>query len=107
MIVWLSHHWHALFLALRQFSGAPFASLLNIIVIGVAFSLPTGVYMLLGNLQAFSGQISETPQLSLFLELDADKTAISKIESRLTQHPLVAKLQFISKESALNQLKTR
>ncbi len=105
MIAWLSHHWHAFFLALRQLASAPFANLLNIIVIGVAFSLPTGVYMLLGNLQAFSGQMSEAPQLSLFLELDADKDTISKIESRLKQHPQVANFQFISKDSALKQLK--
>jgi len=105
MMAWLSHHWYAFSLALRQFSGAPFASLLNVIVIAVAISLPTGVYILLENLQTFSGQISETPQLSLFLELDADKTAISEIESLLKHHPQVAKFQFISKESALNQLK--
>jgi len=105
MIAWLSHHWHAFFLALRQLAGAPFASLLNIIVIGVAFSLPTGIYMLLGNLQAFSGQMSEAPQLSLFLELDADKAAILKIESLLKQHSQVTNFQFISKDSALKQLK--
>ncbi|MCK5715693.1 MAG: permease-like cell division protein FtsX [Nitrosomonadaceae bacterium] len=105
MIAWLSHHWHAFFLALRQLAGAPFASLLNITVIGVAFSLPTGIYMLLGNLQAFSGQMSEAPQLSLFLELDADKAAILKIESLLKQHPQVTNFQFISKDSALKQLK--
>jgi cell division transport system permease protein len=96
MIAWLSHHWHAFFLALRQLAGAPFASLLNITVIGVAFSLPTGIYMLLGNLQVFSGQMSEAPQLSLFLELDADKalkqlkqgSGLTDVVDSLTQNPL-------------------
>ncbi|MEE8254499.1 MAG: permease-like cell division protein FtsX [Nitrosomonadaceae bacterium] len=106
MNAWLSHHWHAFFLALRRLASTPFASLLNITVIGVAFSLPTGVYMLLGNLQTFSGQTSSgAPQLSLFLDLDADKATIAKIESRLKQHPQVANFQFISKDSALKQLK--
>jgi len=105
MNAWLSHHWHAFFLALRRLASTPFASLLNITVIGVAFSLPTGVYMLLGNLQTISGQTSGTPQLSLFLELDANKATIAKIESRLKQHPQVANFQFISKDSALKQLK--
>ncbi|MEE8618164.1 MAG: permease-like cell division protein FtsX [Nitrosomonadaceae bacterium] len=105
MNAWLSHHWHAFFLALRRLASTPFASLLNITVIGVAFSLPTGVYMLLGNLQTFSGQTSSgAPQLSLFLDLDADKATIAKIESRLKQHPQVANFQFISKDSALKQL---
>ncbi len=61
--------------------------------------------MLLGNLQTFSGQTSSgAPQLSLFLDLDADKATIAKIESRLKQHPQVANFQFISKDSALKQL---
>lgn len=105
MNTWLSLHWHAFFLALRRLASTPYASLLNIIVIGVAFSLPTGVYILLENLQTFSGQTSGEPQLSLFLELDTDKAMIAKIESRLKQHPQVANFQFISKDNALKQLK--
>ncbi|TFH07886.1 MAG: FtsX-like permease family protein [Nitrosomonadales bacterium] len=105
MSAWFSHHWHAFFLALRRLASAPFASLLNITVIGVAFSLPTGVYMLLGNLQAFSGQMSGAPQLSLYLKLDTDKATIAELESRLRQHPQVANFRFVSKDRALKQLK--
>jgi len=104
---WLSHHWHAFFLALRRLAGAPLASLLNITVIGVAFSLPTGVYMLLGNVQNFSGQLSGAPQLSVFLKLGTDKAAIGKLESHLRQHPQIANFRFISKDKALKQLKQK
>lgn len=58
MSIWFSHHWHALVSALRKLTDAPITSLLNIVVIGVAFSLPTGAYILLENLQVFSGQVS-------------------------------------------------
>jgi cell division transport system permease protein len=104
---WLSHHWHALFLALRKLAGAPLASLLNITVIGVAFSLPTGVYMLLDNVQNFSGQLSGAPQLSVFLKPGTDKAAIEKLESHLRQHPQIASFRFISKDKALKQLKQK
>lgn len=107
MNTWLSHHWHAFFLALRRLVGAPLVSLLNITVIGVAFSLPTGVYMLLGNAQSFSGQLSGSPQLSVFLKLGTDKDAIEKLESHLRQHPQIASFQFISKNKALEQLKQK
>ena len=107
MNTWISHHWHAFFLALRRLAGAPLASLLNITVIGVAFSLPTGVYMLLGNVQNFSGQISEAPQLSVFLKPGTDKAAIEKLESHLKQHPQIANFRFISKDEALKQLKQK
>ena len=108
MSVWLSHHWHAFMLTLKRLVGTPasvLASLLNVAVIGIAFSLPAGVYVLLENLQAFSGQVSGAPQLSLFLALDASKAELAQIESRLKQHPQVASFQFIPRDRALQQIK--
>jgi cell division transport system permease protein len=105
MSVWFSHHSHAFVLAFKRLAGAPIGNLLSIIVIGIAFSLPAGIYILLENLQAFSGQVSGAPQLSLFLKLDANTGEVEQIESRLKQHPLVASFDFISRDSALEQLK--
>lgn len=105
MSVWLSHHSYALALALKQLVRTPFSSLLSIAVIGIALSLPTGSYMLLGNLQSFSGHISGAPQLSLFLALDASRDEAAQIGSRLKQHPQVTSFQFVPKDSALQQLK--
>ena len=105
MSVWLSHHSYALALALKRLVRTPFTSLLSIAVIGITLSLPAGVYMLLGNLQAFSGQVSGAPQLSLFLASDANRDEVAQIGSRLKQHPQVASFQFVPKDSALQQLK--
>ncbi len=105
MRVWLSHHSYALALALKRLARTPFASLLSIAVIGIALSLPAGGYMLLGNLQTFSGYISGAPQLSLFLALDANREEVAQIKSRLKQHVQVASFQFIPRDSALQQLK--
>ncbi|ARO86774.1 ABC transporter permease [Nitrosospira lacus] len=105
MSVWFAHHWYAFVLALKRLIGAPIGNLLSIIVIGIAFSLPAGIYMLLGNLQAFSTQVSGAPQLSLFLELNTDGDEVAQIEARLKEHPQVASFEFIPRESALEQLK--
>src|SRR6187455_1196536 len=105
MSVWLAHHWYAFVLALKRLAGAPIGNLLSIIVIGIAFSLPAGIYMLLGNLQAFSTQVSGAPQLSLFLELDTNGDEVAQITARLKEHPQVASFEFIPRDSALEQLK--
>ncbi|PTR06603.1 cell division protein FtsX [Nitrosospira sp. Nsp5] len=105
MSVWLAHHWYAFVLALKRLAGAPIGNLLSIIVIGIAFSLPAGIYMLLGNLQAFSTQVSGAPQLSLFLELDTNGDEVAQIAARLKEHPQVASFEFIPRDSALEQLK--
>ena len=106
MSMWLSHHSYALALAMKRLVRTPFASLLSIAVIGIALSLPAGGYMLLENLQSFSGHISSSaPQLSLFLTLDASRDEAAQIESRLKRHPQIANFQFVPKDRALQQLK--
>lgn len=105
MSAWLAHHWHAFALSLKRLLGSPLSTLLNVVVIGIAFSLPTGVYVLLDNLRALSGQIDSAPQLSLFLKLDAGKQDVAQIEARLKRHPSVARFQFIPRDRALQQLK--
>lgn len=104
MSVWLSQHWQALSQTLRQLVNTPLSSLLSIIVIGIAFSLPLGIYTLLGNLQAISGDVTDTPQLSLFLKLSTTEEDIENINSRLEKLSYIASFQFISKEIALQQL---
>jgi cell division transport system permease protein len=105
MSVWLSHHFYGFAVAIKRLARAPLGSLLSITVIGIAFSLPAGIYVLLENLHSLSGQFAATPQLSLFLKLDADAEAVAEIESRLKQHTDVAAFRFIPKNSALEQLK--
>lgn len=105
MNVWLSHHSYALVLALKRLAGASTGSLLSIAVMGIAFSLPVGIYVLLENLRAFSAQVSGAPQLSVFLKLDANHDDVAQIESDLKQHPKVGSFEFISKDSAWVKLK--
>ena len=103
MSVWLSHHFRALVLALKRLLMSPLGSLLSISVIGIAFSLPAGIYVMLENLQAVAGQFSAAPQLSLFLKLDSSGEAVSEVKSRLEHHPNITTFQFISKENALRE----
>jgi cell division transport system permease protein len=105
MSVWLSHHFYAFAVAIKRLARAPLGSLLSIAVIGIAFSLPAGIYVLLENLQDLSGRFSARPQVSLFLKLNADAEAVAEIEFRLKQHPDVASFRFIPKSNALEQLK--
>jgi cell division transport system permease protein len=91
--------------ATRRLARSPVATLLNVVVIGVALSLPVGLYLGLTELQGMARQLSSDPQLSLFLDRDAASDQARDIERRLRQHPLVASVQFIPKERALDDLK--
>ncbi|MBI2311868.1 MAG: ABC transporter permease [Betaproteobacteria bacterium] len=102
---WIVQHAQAMGFTLRRLVRAPVASLLNILVMGIALSLPAGAYVLLENLQALSGQVNSAPQVSLFLALDAARSDVEKTEARLKSHPEVKRYRFVPRDQALADLK--
>lgn len=105
MTGWLSQHGSALRDAVRRLASAPLATLLNILVIGAALSLPAGLYLGLGQLQALSRQLSGDPQVSLFFALDASDADVAAVRQRLRAHPHVDRVRFIPKAEAFEELK--
>ncbi len=101
---WLMQHWHVFVFTLKRLVSTPVTSLLSIIVIGIAFSLPAGIYILMDNLRAISGQTAGSPQMSLYLKLNASESDVEKIRQRLQDSAQIMRFQFISKSAALQQL---
>jgi cell division transport system permease protein len=85
--------------------ASPLAGTLNILVIGIALSLPAGMYVLLQNAQGLVAQLSGTPQISLFMSLDAKADDIDRLRRQLDQHPAIARIEFVARAKALEQLK--
>jgi cell division transport system permease protein len=104
MKAWLNHHGHSLRLAARRLVGAPVATLLNILVIGIALSLPIGLYVALGNLQRLAGQAPQDPEITVFLKAETNESGARKLMERLRTTPNVAGTRFISREDGLKSL---
>jgi cell division transport system permease protein len=102
---WLTQHAAALRDSLRRLTASPLATLLNVLVIGVALSLPLGLYLALSQLQGLSRQLSGDPQVSIFLALDASSAEVAEVQRRLRAHPRVAQVRFIPRAEALDDLK--
>ena len=73
-------------------------------VMGVTLSLPAILFTIIDNLGQVTGSIESKPQLSLFLKLDASSSTKQAISEQLKKHPDIAKYEFVSKESAWEQL---
>ena len=101
---WLLHHLQVMQFTLRRLRTTPVSSLLNILVIGVALSLPTGGYLLLQNVQSLSDKLVGTPQISVFLSMNVSQDEISRYTKQLEQHPAIARVEFVPREQALQQL---
>ena len=85
--------------------ASPLAAFLNILVIGIALSLPTGMYVVLKNAQGLVAQLSGTPQISLFLNMNVKTGDVDALRIQLAQHPAIARIEFVSREQALEQLR--
>jgi len=71
---------------------------------GVTLSLPAILFTIIDNLGQVTSSVESKPQLSLFLKLDASSSTKQAISEQLKKHPDIAKYEFVSKESAWEQL---
>lgn len=104
-MTWLFAHIDALRDGARRLIRQPFATILNVVVFGIALALPSGFYVGLDNLERFSRQLTSKPQLSLFLTIDASTNDAERIKERLQSHPAVGRFRFVHRNDALDELK--
>ena len=102
---WLLGHLYTLRESLARLARQPVASVLNVVVIGIALSLPAGFYLGLSNLQTFSRQLSSDPQVSIFMAIDASATDVAGVEQRLKANSELRRVEFVGREQALARLK--
>lgn len=102
---WLLHHRQAAEQALRRLAATPLNTLLGALVVGIALALPAGGEMMLANFQRLAQRIAATPQISVFMTLDAGKKDVAEIESLLRRHPQTQKVRLVSREETLRRLK--
>jgi cell division transport system permease protein len=103
-VSWLFAHLDAFRDSARRLLEQPFATLLNIVVFGIALALPSGFYVGLDNVARFSRQLTSEPQLSLFLTVGASRSDASAIEERLRRHSFVGEFRFVDRDTALQEL---
>lgn len=103
MNAWFSQHRAALAAALRRLWASPLNSLLSLLVIGIALTLPGAGYVLLDNLRDLGRNASGGQQISLFMQLEASRKEVAEIEGRLkAANP--GKWRFVPKEEALKRM---
>ena len=105
MRAWFAQHGRSFTAAFARFARAPLGAALNVLVIGIALSLPLGLYVVIDNLQAPARQLATEPQVSAFMALDASPAEVAQIEARLKQNPRVQRFRFVPREQALQELK--
>jgi cell division transport system permease protein len=103
---WFSQHRAAFVRALRRLVGSPLNTVLSLLAIGIALTLPGAGFVLLENLRDLGRSVSGAPQISVFMALDASRKESAAIEARLRQS-VGAAWRFVPREDALKRLQAR
>ena len=102
----LTQHRAALRSAFRRLAAAPLNSLLSLLAIGIALTLPGFGFVVLDNLHDLGRNASGMQEISVFMNLDASSKDVAEIEKRLRQ-AASSKWRFVPKEEALKRMEAR
>ena len=105
MRAWFEHSLHSLGLALRRLRETPFASLLSILVIGVALSLPASLYVALVNIDRLAGGVETRPEITLFLKVGLSEAEGRQLADNLSRRADLRGVRFVTREEGLQRLK--
>ncbi len=104
-MTWIETQRRAFLLALRRLAATPLNTLLSILGIGIALALPAGGYVLLSHVVKLA-QGGATPQLTVFLAVDAERRTAQAVEARLKALPGVGRSDFLAREDTLARMKS-
>lgn len=103
----LDHHRGSGRDAARRLLANRVTTLMTVLVIAVALSLPAVLYVVLDNLRALSGHYEGQAQISLFLKKEVTAPAQRKLADRLAARPDVSRVQVITREQALDEFRAQ
>ena len=92
--------------AVRQLFKQPLATLLILVMLAIAMSLPLALYLGVQSSQAVLGKLNESPQITLYMEQNADEADSAVVKELLAADKRIEKSEFIGKAQGLSELQT-
>lgn len=97
------HHLQALLDSLGRLARNPVSSAMTVAVIGIALALPTGLHVVLKNVQAVSAGWENAAQISLFLRKNLRDERVQQLIAELKAMREVAVVRYVSPTEALEE----
>jgi cell division transport system permease protein len=102
---WLILHGHALERAVKRLFAQPAVTMFSVLVIGIAITLPLGLYVVFANVRSAASHVNTEPNVNVYLALGASSQDAKEIERKLKVLGNVDRVTFISREAALEEMK--
>ncbi|MBP6346526.1 permease-like cell division protein FtsX [Neisseriaceae bacterium CLB008] len=82
----------------------PFGSLFTFAMLAVAMTLPLALYLGVQSSSPFIGKLAKTPQVTVYMDRQVSEDDLRNVEQSLAALSTIAKVDFVSKDEALDQL---
>jgi cell division transport system permease protein len=102
---WLERHFQTLVGSLGRLWQQPFATLLTIVVIGIALALPACLHVLVQNVRTASGGWSSALDISVYMKPDATLEQARRAAERIRQRRDVDAVTLIEADAALAEFR--
>ncbi|WP_126452449.1 permease-like cell division protein FtsX [Sulfuriflexus mobilis] len=103
--VYIARHLQVFFATLGELVRAPFSNMMTIAVIGIALALPTGLHVLLQNVQQVTAQWDGAAQISLFLHQKTTDKQAEQLAKLIRQRQDVSSVTTIPRAAALEEFR--
>jgi len=104
---WVDHHLYSFVASLGRVFRKPWATLLTVGVMAVALALPLGLWVVLGNVQRFAGEVQSSRQISVFMKDGVDAARANAVADTLRHRDEVASVVVRTPEEGLKVLRTQ
>jgi cell division transport system permease protein len=105
MTAWLLRHAQTAIGSLGRLSQQKLATLLTILVIGIALALPACLHLLISNAQNATGSWNRAVDLTVFLKRPTSVEEATRTATRIQQRRDVSNVQLITAEEALKEFR--
>jgi cell division transport system permease protein len=103
--IWFDHHLFSCISSLGRALRRPWATLLTVGVMAVAFALPLGLGLALDNVRHFAGNVQQSRQIDLFLKQDVDATRAQALAEQLRNRGDVAAVEVHTPQQGLAEFR--
>jgi cell division transport system permease protein len=105
LVAWVVSHARAFFFSLGKLYRTPLASFMTMAVIGIALALPSGLYLLLKNMEQAAGGWDNGARISLFLKQGTNSKEQKALADKIQERKQIERITLITPEQALKEFK--
>ncbi len=106
LIHYVSLHVESARAALKQLIRQPVGTLLTLLMLAIAMTLPLFLYLGVQSGQSILGKLNESPQITVYMETDAAKADTDTVQNLLQRDTRLDTVRFISKQDGLEELQS-